>query len=110
MNKDIKKVLDEYKEPIDSKKPDDLSVSTYRVDKPWGYELWLELNEFYAYKLIHMKSGNRSSLQSHKHKIETNYVIRGERIVINDKKPYGDMVVASGIELKRNEGIGGLEL
>ena len=35
---------------------------------------------------------------------------RGERIVINDKKPYGDMVVASGIELKRNEGIGGLEL
>ena len=82
MNKDIKKVLDEYKEPIDSKKPDDLSVSTYRVDKPWGYELWLELNEFYAYKLIHMKSGNRSSLQSHKHKIETNYVIRGEAEVL----------------------------
>ena len=25
-----------------------------RIEKPWGYEIWLELNEFYAYKIIHM--------------------------------------------------------
>ena len=36
-----------------------------RIEKPWGYELWLELNEHYAYKLIHMKKGFQSSLQWH---------------------------------------------
>ena len=78
----IKKALEEYKKPINDAKPDNLSVSTYRVEKPWGYELWLELNEFYAYKLIHMKKGNRCSLQSHDYKIEANYVIEGEAEVL----------------------------
>ena len=86
-DKFIKEALKDYKEAIDSAKPDNLSVSTYRVEKPWGYELWLELNEFYAYKVIHMNKGNKSSLQSHDHKIEANYVIEGEAEVLleNDK-------------------------
>jgi len=65
----------------------ELSISSYRVEKPWGYELWLELNEFYVYKLIHMIAGNQSSLQSHDFKYETNYVIEGEAEVLleNDK-------------------------
>ena len=46
----IKEALDQYKKPIDDAKPDTLSVSEYRVEKPWGYELWLELYEFYAYE------------------------------------------------------------
>ncbi|HAI40958.1 MAG TPA: hypothetical protein DCM40_24030, partial [Maribacter sp.] len=78
----IKEALEEYKEAIDSKKPDRLSVSGYKVTKPWGYELWLELNEFYAFKLIHMTKGNRCSLQSHEYKIEANYVIEGEAEVL----------------------------
>ena len=78
----IKEALEEYKAPIDAAKPDNLSVSEYRVEKPWGHELWLELNEFYAYKLIHMKKGNRCSLQSHDYKIEANYVIEGEAEVL----------------------------
>jgi mannose-6-phosphate isomerase-like protein (cupin superfamily) len=78
----IKEALEQYKKPIDDAKPDTLSVSEYRVEKPWGHELWLELNEFYAYKLIHMKAGNQSSLQSHDHKIEANYVIEGEAEVL----------------------------
>ena len=83
----IKEALEDYKEVIDNAKPDTLSVSNYRVEKPWGYELWLELNEFYAYKVIHMNKGNKSSLQSHDHKIEANYVIEGEAEVLleNDK-------------------------
>lgn len=86
-DKFIKEALEEYKKPIDNAKPDNLSVSTYRVEKPWGYELWLELNEFYAFKLIHMEKGNRCSLQSHDYKIEANYVIEGEAEVLleNDK-------------------------
>lgn len=78
----IKKALEDYKEPIDNKKDHELALSEYRVDKPWGHELWLELNEFYAYKLIHMKAGNRSSLQWHDRKIEANYVIEGEAEVL----------------------------
>ena len=78
----IRKALEDYKSKIDEKKEHELSLSTYKVDKPWGYELWLELNEFYAYKLIHMKAGNRSSLQWHDRKIEANYVIEGEAEVL----------------------------
>jgi len=78
----IRKALEDYKGPIESKKDHELSLSSYRVEKPWGYELWLELNEFYAYKLIHMKAGNRSSLQWHDRKIEANYVIEGEAEVL----------------------------
>ena len=81
-DKFIRESLDEYKDLIDKAKPDNLSVSAYRVEKPWGYELWLELNEFYAYKLIHMEQGNRCSLQSHEYKIEANYVIEGEAEVL----------------------------
>lgn len=78
MNEMIQKVLGDYKEKIDAQKPDALGVSTYRVEKPWGYEIWLELNEFYVYKIIHMEQGNRCSLQSHDFKYETNFVIEGE--------------------------------
>tara|TARA_R110000851_G_scaffold161565_2_gene305265 strand:- start:4158 stop:4625 length:468 start_codon:yes stop_codon:yes gene_type:complete len=78
----IRKALEDYKDPIDSEKDHELSLSKYMVDKPWGHELWLELNEFYAYKLIHMKKGNRSSLQWHDTKIEANYVIKGKAEVL----------------------------
>lgn len=82
MDKYIEEALNEYKNQIDSKKSNKLSISSYKVEKPWGYEIWLELNEFYAYKLIHMIKGNKSSLQSHEYKYETNYVIEGEAEVL----------------------------
>lgn len=78
----IAESLNDYKDLIDAQKDGPLSISKYRVEKPWGYELWLELNEFYVYKLIHMKAGNQSSLQSHDYKFETNYVIEGEAEVL----------------------------
>ena len=78
----VKEALEEYKEKIDQKKSHRLDISSYKVNKPWGYELWLELNEHYAYKLIHMKKGFQSSLQWHEKKVETNYVIQGEAEVI----------------------------
>jgi len=78
----IKKTLADYKEKIDEQKADELDLSNYKVTKPWGHELWLELNQFYAYKLIHMKKGNQSSLQMHDMKIEANYVIDGEAEVL----------------------------
>ena len=80
----VREALEEYKDKIDEKKSHQLDVSSYRVEKPWGYELWLELNEFYAYKLIHMKKGFKSSLQWHEKKVETNYVIEGEAEEVKD--------------------------
>ena len=78
----IKEALEEYKDKIDENKSHRLDISSYRVEKPWGYELWLELNEHYAYKLIHMNKGYQSSLQWHEKKVETNYVIEGEAEVL----------------------------
>ena len=78
----VREALEEYKDKIDKNKSHRLDISSYRVEKPWGYELWLELNEHFAYKLIHMKAGHRSSLQWHEKKVETNYVIEGEAEVL----------------------------
>lgn len=47
------------------------------VIKPWGKEIWLELNKRYCYKRIYIKKGTRTSFQYHKKKYETNYIIKG---------------------------------
>lgn len=82
----IKKALNDYKEKIDNQKNDELSLSDYTVSKIWGSETWLELNEFYAFKIIKMKAGHKSSLQSHKYKVESNYIIDGKALVLLENK------------------------
>lgn len=74
---EVREVMEEYKDKVDEKKANPLDVSSYKVEKPWGYEIWLEVNEYYTYKVIHMTAGNRCSLQWHDKKIETNYIIEG---------------------------------
>lgn len=90
-NEIIQESLKEYKNNIDSQKDTKLSISKYKVNKPWGYEQWLELNEFYVYKLIFMKEGNQSSLQSHEFKYETNFVIDGVAEVLLENED-GNMI------------------
>lgn len=51
------------------------------VPKPWGREVWLELNDKYCYKRLYVNAGHRTSLQYHHKKKETNYIISGEAIV-----------------------------
>ncbi len=82
MNPLIAKAIADYGQLIADQKPDELTVSSYRVKKPWGYEIWMEINEFYVLKLIQMDAGNQSSLQSHEDKYETNFVIEGEAEVL----------------------------
>ncbi len=48
------------------------------VQKPWGKEVWLELNDRYCYKRIYINKGTRTSFQYHQQKRETNYIISGE--------------------------------
>ena len=55
------------------------------IDKPWGYEELIELNEKYCLKKLVMKSGKRCSLQYHKKKIETIYVLEGDLFIETDK-------------------------
>lgn len=82
----IVKALADYGDKIANSKSDELSIGAYRVDKPWGYELWLEINEFYVVKLIYMRQGERSSLQLHQYKYETNFVIQGEaKVLLEDE-------------------------
>ena len=47
------------------------------VTKPWGKEVWLELNEAYCYKRIYINAGTRTSYQYHNKKRETNFIIEG---------------------------------
>ena len=62
-------------------------ISPYKVEKPWGEEIWFTHNIRedlpYALKKIGMNAGNQSSLQSHEVKMETNYVIEGEATVLS---------------------------
>jgi mannose-6-phosphate isomerase len=44
------------------------------VEKPWGRELWLAHTDKYAFKIIEIKKGHRSSLQYHVRKHEHIYV------------------------------------
>lgn len=48
------------------------------VTKPWGKEIWLELNDKYCYKRLYINAGTRTSYQYHNEKRETNYIIAGE--------------------------------
>lgn len=50
-----------------------------KVTKPWGYELWIAdgVRTPYANKQILFLAGNRTSLQVHQKKFETNYVLSG---------------------------------
>jgi mannose-6-phosphate isomerase len=48
------------------------------IDKPWGSEEVIEINEKYMVKKLTMNKGHRCSLQFHNVKKETIYVLSGE--------------------------------
>ena len=48
------------------------------VSKPWGRELWIELNSKYCFKRIEINAGERTSLQFHQFKCETIFIASGK--------------------------------
>jgi mannose-1-phosphate guanylyltransferase len=54
-------------------------VEPKMISKPWGYELWIAdgVRTPYANKRIFFMAGKQTSLQVHKFKHETNYVLSG---------------------------------
>jgi len=52
-----------------------------RIEKPWGYELWLARTDRYVGKILFIRRGQRLSRQYHRVKDETFYVLRGRLIL-----------------------------
>ena len=48
-----------------------------KIDKPWGFELIWAKSKRYVGKILHINAGNRLSLQYHKEKEETIFVMKG---------------------------------
>ena len=68
------------------------------INKPWGKEEWLELNEKYCYKRIYINKGYKTSYQYHNFKRETNYLIEGtaEIWLENDKGVVEKKIMKAG--------------
>ena len=49
-----------------------------KTEKPWGYELLYALTSLYVGKIIFVKKGFRLSLQYHKEKDESMYLLKGK--------------------------------
>ncbi len=79
------------------------------IKKPWGKEEILVVEKQYVLKRLHMNKGHRCSLQYHKEKTETIYVLSGvlslcvERDIIIMKP--GDFITIQPMEVHRMVGI-----
>jgi mannose-6-phosphate isomerase len=60
-----------------------------KIEKPWGYEIILEKNDFYVVKKLFMKKDCMCSLQFHEMKHETIYVLSGTLKIFMDDKNEG---------------------
>lgn len=58
-----------------------------RVNKPWGYELWIghEQDLPYVMKMFCITAGCRTSLQVHQHKTETLMILDGNGVLSTSK-------------------------
>ena len=67
-----------------------------RVDKPWGYELIWALTEHYCGKLLVVRAGHELSLQFHREKDESWYVLEGrakvELAAVGERVPSSEVV------------------
>lgn len=75
-------------------------MSIKKVTKHWGYELWIAdgVRTPYASKRILFKAGNRTSLQVHAQKFETNYVLSGTgKLYISKHKLDIDQYMSQGM-------------
>ena len=52
-------------------------IDTYRHERGWGYEIWIENIPEYCGKILHMYKGKRGSLHFHMNKLETMYLQSG---------------------------------
>ena len=70
-----------------------------RINKPWGYELLMENNNNYSVKKLFMKKGKRCSLQLHRKKKETIYVLSGNLKITVGKSLLPLYCLKPGVEI-----------
>ena len=84
------------------------------IEKPWGKEEIIEINEKYMVKKLTMWKEHRCSLQFHNHKKETIYVLSGKLRIVSgpnqnnlNEKIYlaGDSITISPGTVHRMEGV-----
>lgn len=68
-----------------------------RVDKPWGHEIIYAHTERYAGKILFVRAGERLSLQFHRRKEETIYVLSGSLdFVVEERGELVTRVLSAG--------------
>ena len=84
------------------------------IEKPWGQEEIIEINDFYMMKKLTMWKDHSCSLQYHNHKKETIFVLSGKlRIILGPNKDElssrvytnGETITISPGEVHRMEGV-----
>jgi mannose-6-phosphate isomerase len=87
-------------EPIDLTPPQ-------RVDKPWGHELWYAHTDRYAGKVLFVRAGHRLSLQYHREKDETSYLLSGRLLLVQgaDQERLDEVVVEPGVRWRNEAGV-----
>ena len=75
-----------------------------RVEKPWGYEIWWAQTDDYAGKILMVNAGHQLSLQYHRQKDETSYLLSGRLRLLQgpSMKELGEREIHPG-ESWRNE-------
>ena len=63
------------------------------VEKDWGWEKWIALNDKYCLNMIRINKGHRCSLQYHEYKTETTYIHEGQAKIWLKRKDETDMVL-----------------
>lgn len=78
-----------------------------RVEKPWGHEIWWAQTEHYAGKLLHVRAGQRLSLQLHREKDESSYVLSGRLCLIRGPSAddLGELEIGAGFAWRAEPGV-----
>jgi mannose-6-phosphate isomerase len=74
-------------------------VKVVKVSKPWGHETIWALSDRYVGKILHINAGQELSVQYHKKKDETVYLLLGQIIY----RVQGENGVLADVKLKLGE-------
>jgi mannose-6-phosphate isomerase len=77
------------------------------IEKPWGREEVIEINDKYMMKKLTMFKGHRCSLQLHNFKKETIYVLSGKLNIISgpDKENLSERIYIAGENITISPGV-----
>ena len=77
------------------------------IEKPWGKEEVIEINDKYMMKKLTMLKGHRCSLQLHNHKKETIYVLSGQLKIISgpDQDNLTEKIYSDGESITISPGV-----